>query len=101
MSGDALRTGYIRNGLSEVILGELESWPDLHRQIFVQSHYRGNSLEQVSRAFEMRASEIRLILNQCESRLREALRAFRGQKKESESASSLRPPVIASSGYLY
>jgi len=101
MSGDALRTGYIRNGLSEVILGELDSWPDLHRHIFVQSHYRGQSLEQVSRSFGMGVSEVRLILNQCERRLRDALRAFREPKKEPESTSSLRPPVIATSGYLY
>jgi DNA-directed RNA polymerase specialized sigma24 family protein len=101
MSGYAFRTGYIRNGLSEVILGELDSWPELHRQIFVQSHYRGQSLEQVSHSCGMRVPEVRLILSQCERRLREALREFRALTKEPGSVSPVRPPVAATGGYLY
>ena len=101
MCGDVLKREYIRNNLSEVILGELDSWPDLHRQAFVQAHYQGQSLEQVSRSLGMRVPDVRQILTQCERRLREAVRAFREPTKEAQLASSLRPPAIAASGYLY
>jgi DNA-directed RNA polymerase specialized sigma24 family protein len=101
MSGQALRTEYIRDGLSEVILGELNCWPDDHRRIFIQSHYRGQSPEQVARSFGMCASDVRLILIQCERRLRVALKAYREPKRGPGSAASLGPPTIAASGYLY
>jgi DNA-directed RNA polymerase specialized sigma24 family protein len=100
MSGQALKTEYIRDGLSEVILGELNGWPDDHRQIFIQSHYRGQSPEQVSRSFGMCASDVRLVLNLCERRLREALKAYREPKREPESTASLGPPAIATSGFI-
>ncbi len=101
MSAAGLRIERTRNGLSEVILGELESWPDLHRRIFVQSHYRGQSLDEVSLGLGLSASEVRLILEQCERRLRQALKAFRESRQDADSSPQIRPPMVTSGGYLY
>lgn len=101
MSGAVLRSENPRCSLSEAILAELKSWPDLHRQIFVQSHYRGQSLEQASRCFGLQVSEVRTILRQCERKLSAALRAFRGLSLESDLTSDMRMPANSHSGYLH
>ncbi len=100
MSGASLKLERTRHGLSELILRELESWQDLHRQIFVQSHYRGQTVKQVSDCFGVGPAEVRMILQQCDRRLRQALKAFRESKLESDSCQPVRGPLL-SRGYLY
>ena len=100
MSGASLKLERIRNGLSELILSELESWQDLHRQVFIQSHYRGQSVEQMSNSFGLCSSEVRMILQQCDRRLRQALKAFRESRQESDSSLRIQPHVMTR-GYLF
>ncbi len=66
-----------RNGLSEAILNVLRSWPLLERQVFTESHYRGESPERISISLGLSVSEVRSILEQCNRRLRQSLKAFR------------------------
>ena len=88
-----------RHSLSELILKELESWQDLHRQIFVESHYRSQTVEQVSDSFGVGPGEVRMILQQCDRRLRQALKAFRETKLESDSSRQINGPMLTR-GYL-
>ncbi len=94
MSGASLKLERTRHGLSELILRELESWQDLHRQIFVQSHYQGQTIEQMSNSFGLGPAEIRMILQQCDRRLRQALKSFRESKLESDSSRRFRGPFL-------
>jgi hypothetical protein len=68
--------------LSEAILSEIQSWPDLHRNLFVQSHYYGKSTEQLSLMSGIRSPEIRIVLEQCGRKLRAAVRSHRGHGLE-------------------
>jgi DNA-directed RNA polymerase specialized sigma24 family protein len=101
MSAAGFQMEKTRSGLSEAILSELASWPEIHRQVFVEAHYRGLSVEQVSHSLGMNAVEIRIILQQCERKLRQALRSFRDFVLEADIPAGLRPPMAARSGYLY
>jgi DNA-directed RNA polymerase specialized sigma24 family protein len=66
-----------RELLCERILDILRSWPELHRRVFVQAHYRGESPEKISSALGLKSSEVRQILENCDRRLRSALKSFR------------------------
>ena len=48
----------MRDLLSHTILELLESWPDMHREIFVRAHYWGDSLEAISDSLGVDAGEI-------------------------------------------
>ncbi len=99
MSGASMKMELTRHGLSELILSELKSWQDLHRQVFVQSRYRGQSVEQVSNSFGLSLPEVRTILQQCDRRLRQALKAFRESRLESDSSSGILPHVLTRGYY--
>ncbi len=77
MSAASLTMERTRNGLSEAIVSVLKSWPLLERQVFTQSHYRGESAEHISVALGLSVSEVRSILEQCNTRLRKSLKGFR------------------------
>ncbi len=90
-----------RELLCEKIVEILNSWPELHRRIFVQSHYRGESLDDISHCVGLKVSDARLILENCERKLRSALKSFRtGSVQDSSSpADSVR--FVTSSCYRY
>jgi len=89
----------MRDLLSHTILELLESWPDVHREIFVRAHYWGDSLEAISDSLGVDAGEVRFILEQCDRRLRAALRPFRGEASEPDRYSP--SGVKVSPGDLY
>ncbi len=66
-----------RDLLSQAIVQSLKSWPEAHRCIFIEIHYVGRSVEDISRAFGMRPGEVIQILRQCERNLFRALKVFR------------------------
>jgi|WetSurMetagenome_2_1015567.scaffolds.fasta_scaffold38591_2 DNA-directed RNA polymerase specialized sigma24 family protein len=66
-----------RENLATEILNALYRWPELDRQIFSQAHYRGQSLETISRSVQLGVDEVRDILKRCDRRLHESLKAFR------------------------
>ena len=66
-----------RKDLSEAIVDVLESWPELDRQVFTRSHYRGESTESISSSEGLSVSEVRMILDLCNRRLRQSLTVFR------------------------
>jgi DNA-directed RNA polymerase specialized sigma24 family protein len=66
-----------RKDLSEAIMDVLESWPELDRQVFTKSHYRGESAESISSSEGLSVSEVRMILDLCNRRLRQSLTGFR------------------------
>ncbi len=70
-------SGNSRVNLSETILSEIKSWPDLHQNLFVQSHYYGKSPEQLSQGSGMCTAEIRAVLEQCGQKLRAAVKSHR------------------------
>jgi DNA-directed RNA polymerase specialized sigma24 family protein len=63
--------------LFEEILAVLRQWPELDRTIFSQSHYSGQSPEDISRSLHLDVREVGSILKQCECRLHASLRDFR------------------------
>jgi DNA-directed RNA polymerase specialized sigma24 family protein len=77
MEGAIFGMDKTRELLSERIVEALRSWPELHRRVFVQSHYRGESLEEISVSLGLKAIEVRQILENCDRRLRVALKSFR------------------------
>lgn len=65
-----------RELLSRAILRTLETWPQLHRQIFSEAHYRGKSPETISSSLGVSPDRVREILRECETGLRKALKSF-------------------------
>jgi DNA-directed RNA polymerase specialized sigma24 family protein len=63
--------------LFEEILAVLRQWPELDRTVFSQSHYSGQSPEDISRSLHLDVQEVGTILKQCECRLHASLRDFR------------------------
>ena len=76
MAAPLLDTEHERALLSQAIIETLDSWPQLHRQIFSEAHYHGRSVESISSSLGMRVDTVRLILQECEGRLRSALNHF-------------------------
>ena len=66
-----------RENLAKEISNALYGWPELDRQIFAQAHYRGQSLETISRSVQLGIGEVSEILKRCDRRLHESLKAFR------------------------
>jgi DNA-directed RNA polymerase specialized sigma24 family protein len=63
--------------LFEEILGVLRQWPELDRTVFSQSHYSGQSPEDISRSLHLDVKQVGTILRQCEYKLHASLRDFR------------------------
>jgi DNA-directed RNA polymerase specialized sigma24 family protein len=66
-----------RNLLSQAIVEVLQSWPELQRRVFVETHYHGRPVEEVSLALALCPGEVTQILQHCERKLFRALKAFR------------------------
>jgi DNA-directed RNA polymerase specialized sigma24 family protein len=76
-----------RELLSRAIVDILRSWPEEHRRVFEQAHYQGRSAESISKSLDLSTAHVRLILENCDRRLRSALRGFRGDLEDPESQS--------------
>lgn len=77
-----------RDLLSQAIVDVLQSWPELQRRVFVETHYHGRPVEEVSLSLALRPSEVTQILQHCERKLLRALKAFRDETP-SEASESL------------
>jgi DNA-directed RNA polymerase specialized sigma24 family protein len=67
-----------REDLFQEISNTLDQWPERERQIFSQAHYYGQSLEAISRLFEMDSKEVNRILKKCDRQLQISLSKHRG-----------------------
>ena len=85
----------IRELLTEAILEVLRSWPELDRRVFVQAHYAGHSVEQVSSNLGLNISEVRSILERCERKLYLALKVFRQSSFDPRLLASIRRSALA------
>ena len=92
-----LRSEAAREHLLQMILETLGSWPDLHRQVFIQSHYEGRRVEAISASLGLSVHEVRRTLKACNQNLRASLQLFRENEgdcsKTDPSHSVLRPAV--------
>jgi hypothetical protein len=70
-------TGKVRRNLLHGIFHVLQLWPELHRRIFTEVHYGGQSAEALSLALNMDVTEVNEILKHCDRELHIALRGFR------------------------
>jgi len=66
-----------RDLLTQAIVECLNSWSEIHRRIFIDTHYCGRSVEEIARTLNLRPSDVSSILQQCERRLHESLKVFR------------------------
>jgi DNA-directed RNA polymerase specialized sigma24 family protein len=66
-----------RDLLSQVIVESLQSWPEFQRRIFIEIHYGGRSVDEISRALGLSQSDVMQILQLCERKLYRALKTFR------------------------
>ena len=99
MATAVLTSERMRDLLSHTILEILDSWPDVHREVFVRAHYWGDSVEFISCSLGIKAEEVRFILAQCDRRLGKALRPFRREAPEPDRAATRRGE--SSPGRLY
>jgi DNA-directed RNA polymerase specialized sigma24 family protein len=66
-----------REDLFQTIFNQLGQWTERDRQIFSQVHYHGQSLEAISRVFEIDLREVSRILKKCDRQLQISLRKYR------------------------
>jgi DNA-directed RNA polymerase specialized sigma24 family protein len=66
-----------RDDLLSEISNVLLKWSELERIVFSQAHYRGQSLEAISRSLQLDEEKVRAILRQCDDHLYAALKDFR------------------------
>jgi DNA-directed RNA polymerase specialized sigma24 family protein len=76
MADVCLQSKSERELLSSAIVHALQSWPAFQRQIFTDVHYGGRRIEDLSSSLNVSPEFIRDILNDCERRLRAALRSY-------------------------
>jgi RNA polymerase sigma factor (sigma-70 family) len=69
--------GRSRELLSQAILDALVSWPEDQRQVFVRSHYEGQSIEDIAQSLRLSADSVRSILDRCDHELHAAIKTFR------------------------
>jgi len=77
MMATTLDTPSTRDQLSQAIVDVVGAWSDPHRRLFTLVHYAGNRVENAAQAAGMDVVEAARVLEQCERRLRAALRDFR------------------------
>jgi len=66
-----------RKLLSEAIVVEINSWPEVDRQVFIYTHYAGKRPKEIADSLGLNVVGVYRILQQRERELRTALRAFR------------------------
>jgi DNA-directed RNA polymerase specialized sigma24 family protein len=81
-----------REDLFQGILDTLREWPSLDQKIFAQVHYRGQSMEAISRRLNLDMTEVRRILQHRDRELYAALRKFR-ESSCRESPLTLKQPA--------
>ena len=81
MTGASFESERNRELLSQTIVGVLKSWPEHCRKVFEQSHYQGRSVEMISTSLGLSVMDVRMILENCDRRLRSALHDFRAETK--------------------
>ncbi len=79
MAGAIFESERSRELLSQTILDVLKSWPEHYRRVFELSHYQGRSIDTIAASLGLNAADVRMILENCERRLRSALHGFRGE----------------------
>jgi DNA-directed RNA polymerase specialized sigma24 family protein len=89
------RPGPSRDQLLRAIMKSLQSWPDLHRRIFIDIHYGGRSAAEIADVLGLPLSEIDRILELCSANLNHALKAFRQTAAGGISEISFHEPVHA------
>jgi len=77
MAAAAVTTHDNRELLSQRILEILDSWPEIHRQIFIRAHYWGDTPDMISGAMGLVPAKVQTILDQCERWLYAELRPLR------------------------
>jgi DNA-directed RNA polymerase specialized sigma24 family protein len=92
MASPGVRLEESRQHLCRAIIEALASWPEAHRRVFINSHYRGDNPESISRACGLPVEEIARILTECETRLREAVRSFKDNGRPALRLAYSRPP---------
>lgn len=71
-----------REDVFEEIVIALRGWTDLDRRIFTQSHYHGQSMEEIARFFNLDIEEVSRILQQCNRELYTSLGKFPENRNE-------------------
>jgi hypothetical protein len=84
----------IREDLYQEIKDAIREWPQRDQYIFMQAHYRGRSIEEISTSLNMNVEEVREILQHCNRELYASLKKFR---KREHGISSLPMIHIANS----
>ena len=69
-----------RDHLLPAIVDVLQSWPEKHRRIFTQAHYKGASPKDIARTMGLGVGDVEEVLVKCERALRAALRTFRDDR---------------------
>jgi DNA-directed RNA polymerase specialized sigma24 family protein len=77
-----------REDLFQAISNQLDQWVEQDRQIFSLAHYQGQSLDAISRAFDMDLKEINRILKKCDRELQISLRKYRKDDHANSALSS-------------
>jgi DNA-directed RNA polymerase specialized sigma24 family protein len=90
-----------REEIFQGILDTMRKWPSLDRQIFVQAHYHGQSVETISSALKLNEAEVCQILHQCDSDLYAALKQFRDSGEWDTLRTPTGPVGRAASSFLF
>ncbi len=77
MATSGIRFEGSREMLSQAIVESLNSWPELQRRVFVETHYHNRPIEEIAREMGMTCCDVVQILEHCERSLFRALKAFR------------------------
>ncbi|MDA2924714.1 hypothetical protein MYX65_08685 [Acidobacteria bacterium AH-259-L09] len=70
-----------REQLFDIILDSLNEMPDLLRQVFVLSHYHGNSSAEIATKFGVREEDVPFLLKRANRLLHQKLNRFRSPAK--------------------
>ncbi len=98
MSGGSMELERNRELLSQAIVDVLMSWPEIQRRVFEQAHYQGRSVEEISGSLGLSATNVRMILENCDRRLRAALRDFSGEARSTEESSGPQRVAFCTNG---
>lgn len=93
MATAARESGFSRSELLQAIMDSLQSWPDMHRRIFIDIHYGGRPASEIASSLGISLEEIDSILESCSANLNDALRGFRGMTADKISGFALPQPV--------
>ncbi len=98
MAAAGMRFEPSRELLSQAIVDSLKSWPEFQRRIFIEIHYGGRSVEEVSRTLGLSRNEVTQILKHCERKLYRALKTLRDEASGDMSEEPSHPMVYAAGG---